>query len=386
MMTPADFELLSAYLDNALNMRERSALEARLVKDAALRAALDELRGIKSLLGDLPVLQPPRSFTLDPVKFARRAWWSRLDAFRMLGGLVSAAAALLLVIGVLSSANSVQTGVIGRASGTIVGINPTPLPPASVMVGATQPPAFSAPRTLTPMGMPEQSAATQQGQNDSQGGGELEFGEGAAESELPSATTTPARSETDQSPVFAPLAATAEMFQGQASTATRLPTATDNAAAQGLIAATSAPLPTIALGTIDQATLPPSARLATTATLRGTDDAMQSATLANQNLLMTLTAAVDIVQTSAAFAPTTTQIGAAGAPLIAGTPEAATDAAEPTEGQLLPTENPESTESDKSRRDEAILEPQPRLLILGGIILLILGGLLFLIGLFRIRR
>lgn len=363
MMTPADFELLSAYLDNALNSRERSALEARLAQDAALRAALDELRGIKSLLGDLPVLQPPRNFTLDPTKYARRVWWSRLDAFRTLGALVSAAAALMLVFGVLSSANQVQPATSARASGTLVGANPTALPATPTLLS------------------PGSEGTPQEGQ----GSGEAEFN-GAAESQLSPTALIAVSSQTASAPALVPPAAsTVETFQLQQATGTPPPTATDHPAIQGILAATSVPQPTLAAGAVDQATL------------SGADDAMRSATLANQNLLMTPTAAVDIVQTSAALAPlsptetrlrATTEAAilptAAGAPLLTITSDALSDAAEPIASP--PPEPTQSPEADKSRRDETGLEPQSRLLILGGIILFIVGGVLFLIGIFRTRN
>ncbi|HEU5100251.1 MAG TPA: hypothetical protein VFU22_14585 [Roseiflexaceae bacterium] len=79
-----ELEQLSAYIDNQLASTERGALEQRLGRDPALRAALDELRGTVAVLHELAPLPPPRSFTLDPVAFAPRPsplfGWLRLGA------------------------------------------------------------------------------------------------------------------------------------------------------------------------------------------------------------------------------------------------------------------------------------------------------------------
>src|SRR4051794_18324183 len=65
-MNDADLELLSAYIDNQLATGERAALEERLRREPALRAALGELRTTVGLLRELEPLAPPRSFALDP--------------------------------------------------------------------------------------------------------------------------------------------------------------------------------------------------------------------------------------------------------------------------------------------------------------------------------
>ena len=59
-----DLEKLSAYLDNALDGRARARLEARLKRDAVLRADLDALRQTRALLRRAPRRAVPRSFVL----------------------------------------------------------------------------------------------------------------------------------------------------------------------------------------------------------------------------------------------------------------------------------------------------------------------------------
>lgn len=70
-MTEQDFELLSAYIDNALTPEERATLEARLLTDAALRAELDALQRTVTMIRALPELRAPRNYTLDPAVYAR---------------------------------------------------------------------------------------------------------------------------------------------------------------------------------------------------------------------------------------------------------------------------------------------------------------------------
>jgi hypothetical protein len=66
LLTPQEQDALSAYLDNALNPRERQRLEVQLQTRPEMRAALNELRQTQYLLRQTPVLQVPRNFTLSP--------------------------------------------------------------------------------------------------------------------------------------------------------------------------------------------------------------------------------------------------------------------------------------------------------------------------------
>lgn len=64
MISEQDFERLSAYLDNELSPAEKSALEARLLREPELKRALNDLRLQVRAMRDLPRLKPPRNFTL----------------------------------------------------------------------------------------------------------------------------------------------------------------------------------------------------------------------------------------------------------------------------------------------------------------------------------
>ena len=66
MISPQDFDRLSAYLDNQLSPAEKAGLEAQLEHEPELRAALDDLRMAVRALRSLPTVKPPRNFTLSP--------------------------------------------------------------------------------------------------------------------------------------------------------------------------------------------------------------------------------------------------------------------------------------------------------------------------------
>ncbi len=99
-MKPQDLERLSAYIDNQLAPGERQALEARLGREPELRAALSELRLTVRALRTLPVVKPPRSFTLTPAQVGqaatRRA--GRLGGFGALRLAATLSAVMLAVV------------------------------------------------------------------------------------------------------------------------------------------------------------------------------------------------------------------------------------------------------------------------------------------------
>ncbi len=109
VLTPADLELLSAYLDDALTPQERAALERRLAAEPVLHAELEALRAVVSRVRALPTLTAPRDFRLDPAVYGRKAPQMaaprRVSASRVYyrwGSALSAlAAAIMLAIGVL---------------------------------------------------------------------------------------------------------------------------------------------------------------------------------------------------------------------------------------------------------------------------------------------
>lgn len=124
-----DLELLSAYLDNQLVVTERAAFEKRLQVEPQLRAELEDLRATTALLRELPVLTPPRSFTLDPAMAPRPAWsfpW-RLS-LQLGGGLAGLALVALLSLRLLLSGSG------GMAMAPAPAAVPAPQPTTAVAV------------------------------------------------------------------------------------------------------------------------------------------------------------------------------------------------------------------------------------------------------------
>jgi hypothetical protein len=129
--TDQDHELLSAYLDGELPASARTALEARLATEPALRAALDDLRATVQILRAAPAIKPPRSFTLDPARYQRRTpWWARAGVLQLTGAFGTLVSVLLIAFGVLLSAGGVSAplasvrnvAVLATATSPTVGI------------------------------------------------------------------------------------------------------------------------------------------------------------------------------------------------------------------------------------------------------------------------
>ena len=94
-MNQRDLELLSSYLDGELKPSDSARLEARLIRDADLRAVLDDLRSARNLVRRLPLRKAPRNFTLTPKMVGKNPPLPRTyPAFRF----VSALATLLLFV------------------------------------------------------------------------------------------------------------------------------------------------------------------------------------------------------------------------------------------------------------------------------------------------
>jgi hypothetical protein len=66
ILSQRDLELLNAYLDDALNEKEKQRFEARLARSLPLQKKLKEYTQLKVALRELPKQSAPRNFTLSP--------------------------------------------------------------------------------------------------------------------------------------------------------------------------------------------------------------------------------------------------------------------------------------------------------------------------------
>ena len=66
-MKQRDIETLSSYLDGQLSSADAARLEGRLRTDPEMRSVLQDLRGARSLLRQLPVFAPLPTFALEAV-------------------------------------------------------------------------------------------------------------------------------------------------------------------------------------------------------------------------------------------------------------------------------------------------------------------------------
>ena len=136
--TDQDYELLSAYLDDALAEAERAALETRLQTDDRLRQELAALQQTVNLVRGLPPLKAPRNFTLTPgMVRPRSARWLIFPTSAAFSAISAAAATILILLGagiLLLHGNSGSAPNLGAAeqqSNSQIASAPTGIPPVS---------------------------------------------------------------------------------------------------------------------------------------------------------------------------------------------------------------------------------------------------------------
>jgi hypothetical protein len=92
-LTPRQWQLLSAYLDNQLTQKEKGWVEELLQQNADAREALSALRRTHTILRALPMRKAPRNFTISAQSLKKPV----IPTFNTLLRFSSAMAALLLV-------------------------------------------------------------------------------------------------------------------------------------------------------------------------------------------------------------------------------------------------------------------------------------------------
>ncbi len=150
-LSDRDLEMLSAYLDGELRPSEEVALEARLAREEALRAVLEDLRANRLLLRQAPRLKAPRSFALDPAVFGQRyPWWQRAffgNLLQISGALGAAAAIVLIVIGLVMNMSQQTAPAVSPSPALEVAAQPTQV---TLLLTATALPTAA----LLPQGTP----------------------------------------------------------------------------------------------------------------------------------------------------------------------------------------------------------------------------------------
>ena len=136
--------LLSAYIDGETSASESRRVQEHLASCPGCAAELESLRATTMLLGRLPQLEPPRSYTLTPAQAAEATNRRTLPfpAFeKFTGGLVTAGAASLVVALVVGLVFLARLGIIGLADEALPAPAAAPAAPVQQMAA----PAAAAP-------------------------------------------------------------------------------------------------------------------------------------------------------------------------------------------------------------------------------------------------
>ena len=162
-MKQRDLELLSSYLDGQLGSADSARLEARLRTDPELRSVLQDLRGTRSLLRQLPMRKAPRNFTLTPKMVGKNPPLPRsYPVFRFAAALASIL--LFFTIGLNFVSQQAAFAPVGRGGGggpeTIMQAAPAATQPPAALPAATEAPATQAPAQAPSIGMAPLSTAT----------------------------------------------------------------------------------------------------------------------------------------------------------------------------------------------------------------------------------
>lgn len=63
-LSDRDYELISAYLDGEIDVRQKTVIENRLARDAQFKSAYEQLSRTRRLMRSQPLLRAPRNYTL----------------------------------------------------------------------------------------------------------------------------------------------------------------------------------------------------------------------------------------------------------------------------------------------------------------------------------
>jgi hypothetical protein len=167
-MKQRDIELLSSYLDGQLGSTDSARLEARLRTDPELRSVLQDLRGARSLLRQLPMRKAPRNFTLTPKMVGKNPPLPRsYPVFKFAATLATIMLFFTYALNVLGPQLAAQPAAFGMGGGgapdsSFESAAATEAPAIAAAPAATEPPAAAteAPVQVPSVGMAAPSTAT----------------------------------------------------------------------------------------------------------------------------------------------------------------------------------------------------------------------------------
>jgi hypothetical protein len=164
-MKQRDIELLSSYLDGQLSSADSARLEARLRTDPDLRSVLQDLRGARSLLRQLPMRKAPRNFTLTPKMVGKNPPLPRsYPVFKFTAALATILLFFTYSLNVLGPQLAAQPSAIGGGGGgapdsTFSILAATEPPAASAELATEAPGAIAPPAAATEASVEEPSVA-----------------------------------------------------------------------------------------------------------------------------------------------------------------------------------------------------------------------------------
>ncbi len=149
-MKQRDIELLSSYLDGQLSSAEAARLETRLRTDPEMRSVLQDLRGARSLLRQLPMRKAPRNFTLTPKMVGKNPPLPRsYPVFRFSATLATIMLFFTYALNVLGPQLAAQPAAFGMGGGgapdTFASTLATEAPAIEAAPAATESPALQEP-------------------------------------------------------------------------------------------------------------------------------------------------------------------------------------------------------------------------------------------------
>jgi hypothetical protein len=153
-MKQRDIELLSSYLDGQLSSVDAARLEARLRTDPEMRSVLQDLRGARSLLRQLPMRKAPRNFTLTPKMVGKNPPLPRsYPVFKFTAALATIMLFFSYALNILSPQLAARPAVFGMGGGgapeAYESTLATEAPAIAAAPAATEPPAAA---TEAPVG------------------------------------------------------------------------------------------------------------------------------------------------------------------------------------------------------------------------------------------